>query len=298
MGAFWLVLGGLRRVRCSRPSPAGAAGVAIGLALTFDPPGRRPGDRYVGQPRAQHRAGHLRGWLGARAALGLLGRAHRRGRDRGLCPQGAARGTTAGTADNRAHGLGATAQGRNQALPTTKYRADDPGAVRHVDAGVQPEFACQLVAEARSLRGRCFASGCGALAIGSSRASAAKGNDAPAAEELPARLELEPKLPGRPGRAPQAPRAVARTVRRKKGVPSDDHASFARASRASRPRQADARRWAPAGSARSRHWQPGLCARRSGYPRQPSAKRRNRNSRRNPDFRLNETRPPAPVQTP
>ena len=108
-------------------APAGAAGLAIGLALTLDPPRQHSGDEYVGQPCAQHRAGHLRGRLGAPATLGLLGRAHRGGRDRRLRLQGVARGRAPGTADKRTQVLGAASYGRNQALPTTKYRAVVPG---------------------------------------------------------------------------------------------------------------------------------------------------------------------------
>ena len=65
-----------------------------------------------------------------------------------------------------------------------------PGAVRHVDAGVHSELACQLVAEAEPSAADVLGGDEG-LPIGSSGAGAAEGDDAPAAHELPARLELD-----------------------------------------------------------------------------------------------------------
>src|SRR4029079_8717200 len=71
-----------------------------------------------------------------------------------------------------------------------KIHCGRPWAVRHIDAGVQSVLACQLVANAQASAADILRGG-GGLPIGSSRAGAAEGNDAPAAEELPARLDLD-----------------------------------------------------------------------------------------------------------
>ena len=89
-------------------STAGAAGLAIGLALTLIHLVSIPvTNTSVNPARSTGPAIFVGGWALA-ATLGLLGRAHRRGRDRGLRLQGAARGKTAGAADNRAQGVGVT----------------------------------------------------------------------------------------------------------------------------------------------------------------------------------------------
>src|SRR6476659_6229347 len=65
-----------------------------------------------------------------------------------------------------------------------------PGAVRHVDAGVHAEFACKLVAKAQASAADVLR-GSEGWAVGSRRAGAAEGHYAPAAQELPARLDLD-----------------------------------------------------------------------------------------------------------
>ena len=63
-------------------APVGFAPLAIGLALTLDPPRLDPGHQHVGQSGAQHGSGAVRRRLGDPAALAVLDRADRRRRCR------------------------------------------------------------------------------------------------------------------------------------------------------------------------------------------------------------------------
>src|SRR6185295_11724018 len=65
-----------------------------------------------------------------------------------------------------------------------------PRAVRDVDAGVQSEFAGQLVAKTDPAAADVL-SGRESIAGGTGRAGPTEGNEAPPAEDLPARLQLE-----------------------------------------------------------------------------------------------------------
>ena len=88
----------------SKKAVAGFAGIPIGLTLTLSIC-RNPGHEPVGQPCPEHGAGGLRRWLGARAAVALLGRTDRR----------SARGRPAGAVAARGRaGRGSAREGLNR----------------------------------------------------------------------------------------------------------------------------------------------------------------------------------------